>query len=190
LPSSSIGVGGDAIGSAVPDFDLQAQFASLRTELLQLVADRIEEVTRPLWDEAAAIKLWLARAVGSWERVEVASPSGVGCPPVRALNVGLLDDELVEIYGPFLPIHRVCGSPPVGLNDLCLPPECFSGPSPLLSDAHEGIVASPEGRLQDSFPDVIEGFGLAKLFVEAPLDPEVADSTKLCDFLADLALKK
>jgi hypothetical protein len=31
---------------------------------------------------------------------------------------------------------------------------------------------------------------LAELFVEAPLDPEVANSTKLCDFLADLALKK
>jgi hypothetical protein len=85
LPSSSIGVGGDAIGSAVPDFDLQAQFASLRNELLQLVADRIEEVTWPLRDEAATIKLWLAHAVGSWERVEAASPRGVGCPPLFVL---------------------------------------------------------------------------------------------------------
>jgi hypothetical protein len=42
----------------------------------------------------------------------------------------------------------------------------------------------------DSFSDVVEGFGLAELFVEAPVDPGVANSTKLCDFLANLALKK
>jgi hypothetical protein len=54
---------------------------------------------------------------------------------------------------------------------------------------HEDIVALREG-LWDSFSDVVEGFGLAELFVEARVDPEVADSTKLCDFLANLALKK
>jgi hypothetical protein len=54
---------------------------------------------------------------------------------------------------------------------------------------HEDIVASTEG-LWDSFSDVVEGFGLAELFVVAPVDLEVADSTKLCDFLADLASKK
>jgi hypothetical protein len=54
---------------------------------------------------------------------------------------------------------------------------------------HEDIVALCEG-LWDSFSDVVEGFGLAELFVEARVDPEVADSTKLCDFLANLALKK
>jgi hypothetical protein len=32
--------------------------------------------------------------------------------------------------------------------------------------------------------------GWLSFFVEAPVDPEVADSTKLCDFLANLALKK
>jgi hypothetical protein len=31
---------------------------------------------------------------------------------------------------------------------------------------------------------------LEELFVEAPVDLEVDDSTKLCDFLANLALKK
>jgi hypothetical protein len=158
-------------------------------ELLQLVADRIEEITRPLRDEAAAIKLWLARAAGSWERVEAASTRDVGCPPVCASDAGLLDSELVEIYGPFSPIYHGCGSPAVGLDDPCLPPECSSGPSPLLPDVHEDIIASTEG-LRDSFSDVVEGFGLAELFVEALVDPEVADSTKLCDFLADLASKK
>jgi hypothetical protein len=97
-----------------------------------------------------------------------------------------LDAELFEIYGPFSPIHRVCGSPSVGLEDFRVPPECSSG---LLPDAHAGDVASLEG-LQNSSSDDVEGFGLAELFVEASVDPEVHDSTKLCDFLATLASKK
>jgi hypothetical protein len=98
----------------------------------------------------------------------------------------LLDAELFEIYDPFSPIHRVCCSPSVGLEDFCLPPECSFG---LLPDVHAGDVASLEG-LRNSSSDDVEGFGLAELFVEAPVDPEVHDSTKLCDFLAILALKK
>jgi hypothetical protein len=64
-PSSPPGVGRNATVYVISDFDWQAQVASLRIELLQLVADRIKEVTRPLRDEAAVIKLWLARAIGS-----------------------------------------------------------------------------------------------------------------------------
>jgi hypothetical protein len=48
----------------------------------------------------------------------------------------------------------------------------------LLPDAHVGNVASLEG-LRDSISDGVEGFGLDELFVEAPVDPEVDDSTKL-----------
>jgi hypothetical protein len=99
-----------------------------------------------------------------------------------------MDAKLFEIFGPFSPIHHVCGSPPVGLDDIHMPPECSSGPSPVLPDAHEDNVASLE-VLRDS-SDVAERFGLAELFVEAPVDPEVADSTKLSDFLANLALKR
>jgi hypothetical protein len=39
----------------------------LRTELLQMVAKRIEEVYRPLLEEVAAIKLLLACVTGSFE---------------------------------------------------------------------------------------------------------------------------
>jgi hypothetical protein len=95
-----------------------------------------------------------------------------------------MDAELVKIYGPFSPIHRVCSSPTVGLDDFRLPPECSS-----LPDAHEGDVASLKG-LQKSISVDGEGFGLVELFVEAPIVPEVDDSTKLCDFLANLASKK
>jgi hypothetical protein len=100
-----------------------------------------------------------------------------------------MDAKLSEIFGPFSPVHRVCGSPLVGLDDVHLSPECSSGPSSLLPDAHEDNAASLEG-LQDSISDDVGGFGLAELFVEAPVDLEVADSTKLCDFLAILASKK
>jgi hypothetical protein len=107
--------------------------------------------------------------------------SDVGKAHVQASNA-----ELFEIYGPFSPIHCVCGSPTVGLDDFRLPPECSSG---LLPDAHAGDVASLEG-LRNYISNDVEGFGLEELFVEAPVDPEVDDSTKLCDFLANLALKK
>jgi hypothetical protein len=100
-----------------------------------------------------------------------------------------MDAKLFEIFSPFSIVHRVRGLPPIGLDDIHMRPECSSGPSPLLPDALEDNVASFE-VLHDSFSNVVEGFGLAKLFVEAQVDPEVADSTKLCDFLANLALKK
>jgi hypothetical protein len=96
----------------------------------------------------------------------------------------LLDSELFEIYGPYSLIHRVCGSPTVDLDD-----QCSLGPSPLFPHRHVGNVASLEG-LRDSISDDVEGFGLDELFAEAPVDPEVDDSTKLCDFLANLGSKK
>lgn len=197
---------------------MKAQFASLRMELLQLVADRIEEVTRPLRDEAAAIKLWLARAVGSWERAEEAATCGVGRAPVGASDARLRDAGLLEFFGPFSPVRRPCDSSPLGFDVFRLPLEGCSDLAPLLPDAVDDKVASPK-CLQSLIPDDVEGFGLAEFFVEAssvessrleasafehhdvvdvlaaPLvpfvaDPEVADSTKLCDFLANLASKK
>jgi hypothetical protein len=100
------------------------------------------------------------------------------CAPVRSSDTRLLDAELFEIYSPYSPIHRVCGSPTADLDD-----EFSSGPSPLFLDGHVGNVASLE-VLRDSISDDVEGFGLDELFVEAPVDPEVYD------FLANLAPKK
>ncbi|KAM0862406.1 hypothetical protein ACQ4PT_045290 [Festuca glaucescens] len=136
-------------------------------------------------------------------------------------SCGLRDAELLESFGPCLPVRRPCDSSPLGFDAFRLPLECCSGLAPLLPDAVDDKVASPEG-LQSPISDVVEGFGLAELFVEAPVslsvehsrleasafehvevvdvlaaplvpfveDPEVADSTKLCDFLANLASKK
>jgi hypothetical protein len=47
---------------------LQSQFALLRTELLLLVADRIEQVARPLHREMENFKLLFARVTDSGER--------------------------------------------------------------------------------------------------------------------------
>jgi hypothetical protein len=50
---------------------LQSQFALLRTEILQLVAIRIEEVARPLREEAAKFKLLLACVTNSMGRADL-----------------------------------------------------------------------------------------------------------------------
>jgi hypothetical protein len=55
---------------------LQCQFALLRMELSQLVADRIEEASRPLREEVASLKLLLARAGDSLELSDACAPSG------------------------------------------------------------------------------------------------------------------
>jgi hypothetical protein len=54
------------------DSAFQTQFALLCTELLQLVADRIEEVSHPLREQAETIKFLLAR-VGSLEHMDLFS---------------------------------------------------------------------------------------------------------------------
>jgi hypothetical protein len=53
------------------DSALQSQFALLRTELLQVVSNRIEEVARPLHEEVAKFKLLLACATESVERADL-----------------------------------------------------------------------------------------------------------------------
>jgi hypothetical protein len=55
------------------DSPLQSQFAMLRKELLQLVVDHIEEVSRPLREEVATIKLLLARVASSLDRTDLCS---------------------------------------------------------------------------------------------------------------------
>jgi hypothetical protein len=122
-------------------------------ELFQLVADHIEEVTRPLRDEAAASKLWVASAAGSWEHAEAASAGGVGRALVRASDARLRDAELLEFVGSCLPIHRFHGSSLAGFDAFSLPSvgthvgpdnylfgdvlgkKCCSGPLPFLPDA-------------------------------------------------------
>lgn len=113
---------------------------------------------------------------GSWERAEAASTGGVGRAPARASDARLMDAKLLEFFGPCSPVHRACGSSPVGYDAFCLPPECCSGPSPLLPDAFEDNVVSLEG-LRNPISDDVEGFGLAELFVEAPIALSLEHST-------------
>jgi hypothetical protein len=132
-------------------------------ELLQLVVDHIEEVTRPLRDEAAGIKLWLGRAVGSSEHAEEASTCGVGRAPVRVSDARSRDDELLESFGPCSHVRRrPCDSSPLGFDAFLLPLQCCSGLAPLLPDAVDDKGASPEG-LQSPISDDIEAFGSSLL---------------------------
>jgi hypothetical protein len=72
----------------------------LRTELLQMVVERIEEVSRPLLEEVAAIKLLLARVTGSLKRTFDESVEQ------ESFVVG---EEC--IFGSFSPRARSCPSP-------------------------------------------------------------------------------
>jgi hypothetical protein len=63
-------------GNACFDSHLQCQFALLRLELAQLVANRVEEASRPLREEVASLKLLLARVGVPLEPTEVCSSGG------------------------------------------------------------------------------------------------------------------
>jgi hypothetical protein len=124
----------DAIAIADLDSSLQSQFAMLRTELLQMVVERIEEVSRPLLEEVATIKLLLARVTGSLECTSdesaehessvvgeecifgCFSPRGRPCPSShRDMSVACESMDVDEITAPVMEIipelHELCGSP-------------------------------------------------------------------------------
>ncbi|KAK1644447.1 hypothetical protein QYE76_062252 [Lolium multiflorum] len=63
-------------GNVCFDSHLQCQFASLRLELAQLVANRVEEASRPLREEVASLKLLLASVGVPLEPTEVCSSGG------------------------------------------------------------------------------------------------------------------
>jgi len=66
---------------------------SLRSDLNRLIAVRLEEVIRPLKEEASTIKLWLARIANHLECVE---------PRVEHSSV----PDVPELFGPCSPIRR------------------------------------------------------------------------------------
>ena len=61
----------------------QSQFALLRMELHRPIADSIEEASRPLREEVAALKLLLARAGDALKPVVACDPGGLGLAPDR-----------------------------------------------------------------------------------------------------------
>ncbi|TVU06906.1 hypothetical protein EJB05_46942, partial [Eragrostis curvula] len=66
---------------------------SLQSELQDLIATRLEEVVRPLREEASTIKLWLARVANHLERVQ---------PPTEHTSAS----DMVELFGPCSPVRH------------------------------------------------------------------------------------
>jgi hypothetical protein len=66
------------------DSRFQSQVALMRMELLQLVDVRVEEASRPLREEVAALKLLLERVDVSLEPVEARPSDGLGLAKAQA----------------------------------------------------------------------------------------------------------
>jgi hypothetical protein len=156
----------------------------MRMELAQLVANRVEEASRPLREEVANLKLLLARVGVSFETTEACSSGGQELATVEALfPLGSTEPKssVVEVTPE---LHELCGDSSVvpGLLEL------------------SGGVAMP--------PSIEEAFGFDKsgvVDVDAPISresnmhvipigDEVAESgvqgavvaREVCDFLATL----
>jgi hypothetical protein len=100
--------------NGILDSLFQSQFALMRMELLQLVDVHVEEASRPLREDVAALKLLLSRIGDSLDLLEACTSSGLGLAPVQALfplvsieeNLSVVEEE--HLYG--------CISPRGSLN--------------------------------------------------------------------------
>ncbi|XP_039784393.1 uncharacterized protein LOC120651093 [Panicum virgatum] len=77
--------------------DLQSMLTplmdSLRSELQQMILTTLDEVVRPLKEEASVIKLWLARVANHLEHIEI---------PSKESTAG----DVVGLFGPCSPVQR------------------------------------------------------------------------------------
>ncbi|KAK1617757.1 hypothetical protein QYE76_023274 [Lolium multiflorum] len=125
----------------------RCQFAFMRMELAQLVANLVEEASRPLHEEVASLKLMLARVGVSLEPPEACSSDGQEIATVQALfplgSAGL-NSSVVEITQD---LHEVCGDSSVVLELLELIGGVAMPPSidEVRSDSHEisAVTSSP-----------------------------------------------
>jgi hypothetical protein len=107
---------------------------SLRSELQQLFASRLEEVLRPLRDEISNIKLWLARMTNQLE----------GADP--------MDDHtsvsnMAELFGPCSPVRR---SPTLSVLT-----SLVTACTPTDSSVCEDIPANTTDSVIDEMPTLI-----------------------------------
>lgn len=99
------------------DSVFQSHFALLRMEIRQLVVDCIEEASRPLREEVAALKLLLARVGDSLQPTEECASGGVGLTPAQVLfpldsteQKSSVVEEALH-FGCFSPHGSPCPSP-------------------------------------------------------------------------------
>ncbi|CAL4998504.1 unnamed protein product [Urochloa decumbens] len=100
---------------------------SLRSELQQMFQTQLEEVVRPLKEEASTIKLWLARVANYLERTEMQMPSEE--PSIS---------DMAGLFGPCSPVR--CSPTPSILASLAA--ACISSDPLVCEDVCEGIVDS------------------------------------------------
>ncbi|KAL6645125.1 hypothetical protein ACP70R_016733 [Stipagrostis hirtigluma subsp. patula] len=121
--------------SSMP-LDLQSVVAplveSLRSELQNLIAVRLEEVLRPLREEASTIKLWLARVANHLERDESCGDHTFAsdmaklfgpCSPVQRTPTSSILTSLAEACTPTSPSQVASIDPIVGFGDPKLQPQ-------------------------------------------------------------------
>jgi len=152
-------------------------------ELLQLVEVRIEEMSRPLREEVAALKLLLARGGDSLEPAETCRSDDLGLPKARDLvafesseqKSSMVEDE--QLFGCFSP-RGPSSQPVVSAASQC---EGMGLIMPQALGIDTVVSLSPE-----SCKLVVPiGDGIDKSEVLTPL-PGAVVAREICDFLATL----
>ncbi|HEQ60003.1 MAG TPA: DegT/DnrJ/EryC1/StrS family aminotransferase, partial [Firmicutes bacterium] len=100
---------------AVPFLDLQAQYAAIRDEVLQVVQDVIDKQSFVLGDEVAALEREVAAETGSAYAIGCASGTDALLLSLKALDIGPEDEVLVPVFTFFSTAGAVCsaGAKPV-----------------------------------------------------------------------------
>jgi hypothetical protein len=138
-------------------------------ELAQLVANRVEEVSRPLREEVASLKMLLAHAGVSLEPTEACSSDGQELAAVKA-SLPLSSEEQKSSVVEITPeLHELCGN-------LSVVPE--------LLELRGGEVMPPS--VEEVRHVVPFDVGVAKSGLPATVSGGVV-AREVCDFLATLA---
>lgn len=109
---------------AVPFLDLQAQYAAIRDEVLQVVQDVIDKQSFVLGEEVAALEREVAAETGSAYAIGCASGTDALLLSLKALDIGPEDEVLVPVFTFFSTAGAVCsaGAKPVFVD---IEPEGF-----------------------------------------------------------------
>jgi hypothetical protein len=141
----------------------------LRLELDQLVANRVEEASRPLREEVASLKMLLAHAGVSLEPTEACSSGGQELAAMKA-SLPLSSEEQKSSVVEITPeLHELCGD---------------SSVVPELLELGGGEVMPPS--VEEVRHVVPFDVGVAKSGLPATVSGGVV-AREVCDFLATLA---
>lgn len=180
------------------DSTFQSRFALLRLELCQLVADRIEEVSRPLREEVATLKLLLAGVDGPSHPAKACDSDGLGL--TQGEDLFPLDSAEEQSSVVEEALHYGCFSP---RGSSCPSTQFVATSAPVSEDRgaldfeESGVVDGVASLSPESIGSVVPVGGVVATS-ESPLVDEV-DKTgvltsnsetlfgkEICDLLVDL----